>query len=52
MSVREYKGSVFSMLEGIPEYALDTYNALIRDMQDKIKFYFTGEGIIAYFDVK
>ena len=28
MSVREYKSSVFTMLEEIPEYALSTYNAL------------------------
>ena len=28
MSVREYKSSVFTMLEETPEYALSTYNAL------------------------
>ena len=28
MSKREYKSSVFTMLEEVPEYALDTYNAL------------------------
>ena len=28
MNTREYKSSVFTMLEEEPKYALDTYNAL------------------------
>ncbi|MGN0438347.1 MAG: hypothetical protein ACI4F4_07455 [Lachnospiraceae bacterium] len=34
MHLREYKSSVFSMLMEIPEYALDTYNALNNSNYD------------------